>query len=137
MRAKNDSFQQGHRYVVHFVIGCAGPGAICSVTKWVMPRGECQVHRPCRKMKIRLSFGENRAHGKRESNTRRRHDFERMFCFVYRQIFVSTGIRRFIEFFRCERMETKRKLSLRRSSRQLEVCYYKMGYAAREESQVQ
>lgn len=32
---------------------------------------ECQVHRPCRKMKIRLSFAGNRAHGKRELNTRR------------------------------------------------------------------
>lgn len=26
MRAVNDSFEQGHRYAVHFVIGCAGPG---------------------------------------------------------------------------------------------------------------
>lgn len=69
------SCEQGHRYAVHFVTRCAGPLRFLLLQNGLSRYDEWQVHRPCRKMKIRLSFAGNRAHGKRESNTRRTPTF--------------------------------------------------------------
>lgn len=107
--------EQGHRYAVHFVTSFVrAPPRFLLLQNGLPRHDECQVHRPCRKMKIRLSFARRKSGTRRKGNWTRAWE-HRDFVRSYARSFVRSRAFRFEDKcpFLCAALTARRRVGSR------------------------